>query len=194
MQLYGSTVSPFVRHCRVVLMTSGLDFEFIETDTTEAVKLSPLAKIPCLRDAELFLHDSSSILKHVREKAGQDFLSDVQDFDLFAVCNTILDSVVNLFMLERFGMKGDENDYLKRQQARVETGLHALEALLTARFADVDSTTVLNNDALLRIASFIEWAQFRQRIDVQGCEHLQRIVALALEQNSFALTSPFRQN
>jgi len=41
LELYGSYTSPFVRHCRIALLESGLAFTFVETDQVSSAKLSP---------------------------------------------------------------------------------------------------------------------------------------------------------
>ena len=75
MKLYGNSPSPFVRHCRIALLESGLDFEFIhDIDYQMSKKLSPTQKIPFLEYGEAgatkMLTDSTSILRYVREQAG----------------------------------------------------------------------------------------------------------------------------
>ena len=101
MKLYGSYTSPFVRHCRIALLETGLACEFIETDQAGSAAKSPTKRVPFLEDGDVFLTDSSSILKHIREKAGTAFLSSASELDLFAMVNTALDATVNLFFLER---------------------------------------------------------------------------------------------
>jgi len=129
MKLYGSYTSPYVRHCRIALLEEGLDVEFIETDQTKSAELSPTKKVPFLVDGDLVLSDSSSILKYIREKAGKPFLSDVQDFDLYCFANTLMDSGANVFYLEKFGLKPEDNAYVERQNSRIQQGLEMLNQL-----------------------------------------------------------------
>jgi glutathione S-transferase len=75
MKLYGSYTSPFVRHCRIALIETGLAFDFIETDQTGSAAKSPTKRVPFLEDGNIFLTDSSSILKHIREKTGHTFFA-----------------------------------------------------------------------------------------------------------------------
>lgn len=75
MQLFGSYTSPFVRHCRIALIETGLDCEFVETDYAESARRSPTKKVPYLQDKDVMLFDSCSILKYLREKAGGTFFS-----------------------------------------------------------------------------------------------------------------------
>ena len=49
MKIYGNSPSPFVRHCRIALIESGLDFEFlIDTDYQLSRQRSPTQRIPFL--------------------------------------------------------------------------------------------------------------------------------------------------
>lgn len=190
MQLHGSKISPYVRHCRVVLMNSGLDFDFVETDVVQAQQVSPIAKIPYLYDTDIFLNDSSSILKYVRERSEQEFLLDIQDYDLFAVSNTVLDSVVNLFLLERSGLLVEQNSYLKRQQQRVESGLADLDKRVCLKYEGITNQELMQNDALLRVACFVQWAVFRQRIQVRELKFLEKLVEIANHDKAFDATRP----
>jgi glutathione S-transferase len=104
MKLHGSFTSPYVRHCRIALMESGLNWSFVETDHDNSARLSPSKKIPFLTDGDMLLSDSSSILMYIREKAGQPFISDALDFDLFCLINTLLDAAINRFYLAKDGI------------------------------------------------------------------------------------------
>lgn len=46
MELYGSYTSPFVRHCRIALLQTQQDCQFIETDAQQSATLSPTKKVP----------------------------------------------------------------------------------------------------------------------------------------------------
>jgi len=102
----------------VALAETGSEYEFIETDYNQSAWLSPTARVPFLQDASLRLNDSASILHHIRERAGQPFLPDIVDHELFLLANTGLDSTVNLFLLERDGLRPDAVPYLSRQADR----------------------------------------------------------------------------
>ena len=69
MLLYGASASPFVRKVRVVLAEKGLAYEredLIPINVSpEFRKISPLGKIPALRDGERTLADSSVICAYL---------------------------------------------------------------------------------------------------------------------------------
>ena len=123
MKLYGSYTSPYTRHCRVALAQSEFDFEFLEADYAMSAERSPTAKVPFLIDGDLMLTDSSSILKYIREKSGKAFLANLEDYDNFAMANTLLDSAINLFLIGNDGYGPDQINYLERQKNRIESGL-----------------------------------------------------------------------
>lgn len=183
MKLYGSYTSPFVRHCRIALIQSGMDFEFVETDYAMSAERSPTSKVPFLEDDGVTLTDSSSIVKYVREKSGERFLPDVEDYEMYAMTNTVLDSAINLFLLENDGITSDQSGYLKRQQERVESGLIELNR----RF---DPSEGITKDSALRCACFIDWALFRNRITIEKQENLGGLLAAANEIEEFAATAP----
>ena len=185
MQLYGSYNSPYVRHCRIALMQEKQGFEFVEADYAMSAEMSPTRKVPFFIDGDVMLTDSSSILKYAREKAGKAFLSDVGDFELFAMTNTVLDSAINMFLLETDGATPDTVKYLGRQKSRIDSGL----AELNRRFDPVDG---ISRDSALRCACFIDWALFRNRISIDGMDNLTGLLSAANAVSEFADTAPPR--
>ena len=103
------------------------------------------------------LTDSASIVRYLREAAGQDFCASIDEFDLFLLVNTVMDSTVNLFLLEKDGVTPENSAYLARQQRRVGQTLDELER----RVEGVDD---LSTDGMLRLGCFLSWALFRRRI------------------------------
>ncbi len=183
MKLYGSYTSPFVRHCRIALLETGLACEFIETDQAGSAAKSPTKRVPFLEDGDVFLTDSSSILKHIREKAGTAFLSSASELDLFAMVNTALDATVNLFFLERDGVDLQAYEYTRRQAARIESSLTELNALSLAAQAPY-------SDMELRLACYLAWGLFRKRINIEAHENLQQFLAGINQYTAFSDTAP----
>jgi len=162
MKLFGSYTSPYVRHCRIVLAQAGQDCEFVETDYDKSAELSPARRVPFLHDGDLMLTDSASILRHLREKAGQAFFPDIRDYDLFLLVNTAMDSTVNLFLLERDGITPSDCAYLVRQKGRVEDTLAFLDRQVG------DSPGGMDSDGMIRLGCFLSWALFRERISLEN--------------------------
>ncbi|QOC23160.1 glutathione S-transferase [Wenzhouxiangella sp. AB-CW3] len=188
MQLYGSFTSPYVRHCRIALIEGGIEFEFVETDYAASARLTPTRRVPFLKDGNLLLTDSASILRHIRETSRRPFLQTVEQADLFAMVNTAMDSTVNLFLLERDGITPAQSPYLQRQADRVQDILNDLNERLLA-MNDQPSQNRLN-DALLRLGCFLDWARFRQRIDPARYSALQRFLDQLAPWPPFVATRP----
>ena len=185
--LYGSFTSPFVRHCRIVILQNFPDrLNFEEADYDASAADSPTQKVPYLRCGDVFLTDSTSILRYVREAAGQPFLPTIEDLELFCQTNTLLDATVNLFLLEKEGATPDNTPYLARQSNRLRTGLAALETQLSAGPIEVGAFT----DAHLRLACYLSWALFRGRITLDAHPSLIALLAAADAMAQFADTAP----
>lgn len=184
MKLFGSYTSPFVRHCRLALIQSGLDWEMVELDihsTTEPG--TPTLRVPFLEDGELKLTDSTSIVKYVREKSGKEFIPDAVDLDRYCLANTLMDAAINLFLLERSGLDIDANVYTRRQKLRVEKILDELNS------APLPETGNLG-DADYRVAVGVAWGVFRNRFSIDSHPNLQRLLEIAGQDEFFVETAP----
>ena len=157
MKLYGSYTSPFVRQCRIALAEENFDFEFVETDQAGSAIQTPTQRVPFLEDGEVFLTDSSTILKYIREKSGKTFLQNVKEWDEYCLINTLMDTTANLFFLERDGVDLNAYAYTKRQSARIGSILEELNARPLPKLAPY-------SDAQLRLACYLDWADIRKRI------------------------------
>lgn len=191
MELYGSYTSPFVRHCRIAILEGGLPCRFVETDAAGSARLSPMQKVPFLKyhegSTEKQLTDSSAILKLIREQSGAGFFNDhrnnLQDFNNYCTANTLIDTAINLFYLDKDGLTPKQSAYLTRQQSRMKTGLAELEKLSFA-------VSFPYSDGELRIACFLDWALFRQRIDLINYPNLSDFVKNIREYPPFLATAP----
>lgn len=183
MQLFGSFTSPYVRHVRIALLQTGTACEFIETDAKGSAVQSPTMKVPFLHDGDVELTDSTSILRYIREQAGHTFLPSVYGLDIFCLANTLMDSAINIFLLERNGLDTQSNPYFDRQRARIEAGLDHLEKIEIG-------TQTLDLDAKLRLECFLTWGTYRERFSLANRPYLQSIVSAANNDAHFAQTAP----
>lgn len=183
MKLYGSYTSPFVRHCRIVLLESGLPCEFILTDGVASAAKSPTKKVPMLEDGELVLTDSCSIVKYLREKNMQAFCFTAIEYDRFCLVNTLLDASVNVFMLGKDGILPEQSAYLQRHQARIQSGLATLE---TMRWPSAGPY----NDAELRLLCYLDWALFRKLFSIDEYTNLTQFLTSARQYLPFSQTIP----
>lgn len=184
MKIYGSFTSPFVRHCRIALLEGTVPCEFIEIDALQSAQISPTKKVPLLVDGDITLTDSSSILRYLREKSGATFMPDILDFELFNMTNTVMDACVNVFYLEKFdNVTEEQSSYIARQKSRVLSGLEALnEAPISAQLP--------LSDGLIRLACFLDWGIFRERIELKKLTNLTRLLDVARTDNNFIKTVP----
>lgn len=183
MKLFGSYTSPYVRHCRIVLAQNNDTFEFIPTDYSQSAQQSPTQRVPFLHDGDVQLTDSAAILRYLRERHQQPFCDDVADFDLFCLANTALDATVNLFLLERDNITTKDSPYLQRQYDRIHTILKELNE------RDWPETNQYS-DGQLRLACFLSWAEFRERIQLAEYPNLQQFLLGMNHQPWFANTHP----
>jgi len=182
MILYGSYTSPYARHCRIALTDCSLDWQFVDTDYAGSAIGSPSQRVPYLEDDGLKLTDSSSILLHIRNMQDRPFIADVSQMELFTMTNTAMDAAINLFLLERDGLSPDNYPYLARQKSRIES---LLTAMRNTKFAKANF-----NDSEIRLACFLDWAQFRKRIDLSAYPELQNFLDLVNTWDTFLETSP----
>lgn len=183
MKLYASYISPFARHCRIILLETGLECEFIETDSASSALNSPTKKVPFFEDGEIFLTDSSAIVKYLREKAGQGFCTDATEYDRFCMVNTLLDATYLLFMLEKDGITPKQSPYLQRHEARVQSSIIELNRISWPGRAPY-------NDAELRLLCYLDWVKFRQRFNFDEHKNLVDFLASARSYQPFIQTVP----
>ena len=183
MELFGYINSPFVRHVCIALAETQLPYTFNTIDGDISAKLSPTKKVPFLKDGDLLLSDSTSILRYIRDQAGQPFLAKVQDLDAYCLINTLMDSTINLFLLERSGVSFEGVAYIERQQKRISEGLAHLNQLAI-------SQAQYDHDVVLRLQCFLAWAVFRNRFTLEGLNNLQTLLASCEHEATFIATHP----
>jgi glutathione S-transferase len=183
MKLYGSYTSPFVRHCRIVLQETGLECEFIETNQDASAAQSPTQRVPFFSHGQVFLTDSSAIIKYLREYVGGQFLVSAEEFDQFCTVNTALDTTVNVFFLQRDGVDIQAYPYTQRQQGRIATSLVQLNNLDLPRKPPY-------SEVHLRLGCYLSWGLMRQQISLANYPNLQDFLTALEHYPAFALTAP----
>ena len=195
MKLYGVRTSPYVRHARVALSQSDLDWE-LEQVTLDTIGQSPTLRVPFLTDGKLTLSDSSVIVRYVLEQSGQSYLTTIADHELFAVATSVLDTAVNVYLMNI----GDSADfaevptgtsttgfdpktYFERQQERITVGMQELERCQL-------SFSQPYTDGEIRLACLLDWAAYRDTIDLSGKDNLGRFLAEIRTWPPFAETAP----
>ncbi len=83
--LYGSSLSPFVRKVRIVLAEKGLDYSLDQVNVFDPpewfLTISPLKRIPVLRDGDATLPDSSAICGYLEKRSPEPSLYPQAPFD-----------------------------------------------------------------------------------------------------------------
>ena len=183
MELFGSTTSPFVRHCRIALEQTKQQYTLSIIDYATSAKESPAQKMPYLKDGQLLLTDSASIVMHTRSQTGSQFPTSVDDYEIFTLASTIADTAVNLFLLEKDGITAQQSAYLTRQSERMSTALTALNVL-------IEPEKGLTTDGHIRAACLVDWILFRKRADLTPYTKLLQLVAQASEDPLFEESNP----
>lgn len=183
MKLFGSFTSPFVRHCRIVLMQNQHAFDFVPADYATSATQTPTKRVPYFENGDVRLTDSSSIIRYLRGLAAQPFCTDAADYDLYCMASTGLDTEINLFLLERDGFTPEQVSYLARQRARVEAILTELDQRNWASEGPY-------SDGQIRLGCWLSWALFRQRLDLTPWPNLMQFLAALNNQSWFANTHP----
>jgi len=181
MKLYGVRTSPYVRHARVALTQSNLEWE-LEQVTLDTISRSPTLRVPFLIDGDLTLSDSSVIVRYVREQSGQAFLATVADHELFALATSVLDTAVNVYLMNigdsadlaevpagASAIGFDPKTYFERQQERIAVGMQELEHCQL-------SSSQPYTDGEIRLACLLDWAAYRGTIDLSGKDNLCRFL------------------
>ena len=184
--LFGSYTSPFVRHCRIALDQAQLDWQFVETDYARSGKESPTKRVPYLQDGDVQLTDSMSILQHIAQQSSEPLYQNVNELEQLALINTALDASINIFLLERDKITPENSPYMARQAARVDT-------IMTLLNSNSGLLTVCGESLSLsqtRLACFLDWAQYRQRIDIAKYPNLAAFLGTSNSFDWFRKTAP----
>ena len=195
MKLYGVRSSPYVRHARIALAQSGLDWQF-EQVTLDTINISPTLRVPFLIDDQVTLSDSSVIVRYVREQAGQPYLATIMDHELFALSTSVLDTAVNLYLLN-FGDTADlaevsvgtsaigyhPKTYVERQYQRVMSGVERLDGCEL-------HTDHTYTDGEIRLGCLLDWAVYGETIRLERYKNLGRFLSHIRAWAPFSETSP----
>lgn len=168
MKLYGSKTSPFVRKVRIALEEIPYEFVSVDlfnpTDRKSFAKITPIMKIPVLKDDDTNIYDSDNILRYLNNKYWK------RPYCLKAENHQILIHEANLtsielFLMERSGISIEDNNlYLETRKSRVRDILAFLE----------DNHSDFHNWGNKEIAlyCFLDWALFRNRLDLADYSNL----------------------
>jgi glutathione S-transferase len=143
MKLLGSSRSPYVQKCRIMLVEKGVSFAYEEVAPTHAEVMggNPLGKIPTLiRDDGRGLYDSSVIVDYVDGVGGApsliptEFESRIEVRRWEALGDGIMDAIVAIAHENRAPVEQRRGpDYFARFERKIDAGVAAMEHDLGAK-------------------------------------------------------------
>lgn len=201
MKLYGSTTSPFVRRVRIVATELGVPFEWVSITTAEGDaelrRRTPLWKIPTAvfteSGTERVLWDSHTIIDYLAAKHGLGPLRPAAAGDpwhernLVTAIDGALEATINVFYLERDGVKSTASAYLDKQVQRTASVLSWVESQLRGATFFEDARLGMAELALL---TTLDWMEFRQRYPISQHPKLVEFQRAHAERPSVRQTYP----
>lgn len=199
MKLLTTLISPYGRKVRFVLAEKRIEFDLIETPTTDETLASfnPLGKVPCLMlDDEKALYDSRVIVEYldaispVSRLIPQDTRQIANVKRREALADGIIDATVLIVLERRRPASQQSPEWIERQTLKITRGLAAVAEDLGEKkwlmgdvftLADIATACMLDylNLRLPELAWQIEYPSL--------AAYLQR---LSEEKPSFAETAP----
>lgn len=200
MKLIASLTSPFARKVRIALLEKALPFELVVdipwNTETQVPLFNPLGKVPVLvLDDNTTVYDSRVIVEYLEFLAPDPCLIPLEQPDqltvkrIEALADGIADAAAAIFLECKRPDALQSQDWIKRQQQKIDLGLKALSAVLgegeymaLERFTLADIATVSTLGYLdLRFAG-IDWR--RQYPNLAGLA--QRLA----DRSSIKMTAP----
>jgi glutathione S-transferase len=174
MKLFGTITSPYVRRVRIILLDSGINFDWVDTSQETGLKelksKTPLWKIPYMEISDNFsLWDSRTIIDYLIQNYKPKQIRAIQEeFKWKEECmiravDAALDSGINLFYLKKEGASVDQFPYLKKQESRIPSILHWVEKELNDLFWSQNKSMGISE---LAMYTALDWFQFRSVCDL----------------------------
>jgi len=188
MQLYGSTTSPYVRRLRIWLAEDQYEFVKIDIMSKEGHKIlkqkNPVLKVPMLFDGEQAIYDSRIIYRYINEKFGQREQLSWNDENNITMIDGANDSFVEVFLLRRSGIEGDDIMFINRQNKRIDLLLEQLNDKVAAGEFDQWQYPAISLYCLL------DWITFRELYDISALDSLVAFHAKHAQRNDVKETFP----
>ncbi len=144
MKLIGTVTSPYTRKVRVVLVEKRMECEFVtdspNTPDSEVIRYNPLGKIPVLvLDDEHTIFDSRVIVEHLDNASpGNRLIPEekrprIQVRRWEALADGCTDAAIALVNEKKKPAEQQSQDWITRQQGKVDRALQAMADDLAAR-------------------------------------------------------------
>lgn len=171
--LYGSLTSPFVRRIRMLMEDIPYDFKEIDIfgpDKELLQTINPINQIPVLLHGDQKIWDSRQIFNYLSFFHEWEKMSWDQENRLTAI-ESAMNAAVAILLLKRSGIKLESNImYLNRQVERIESVLDYLQSYLSE-----DALKIWNFESMT-LYSFLDWASFREIIDLSKRPECQKFL------------------
>ncbi len=196
LRLFGTLTSPYVRRVRAVAHELGQPVELVDTFSeagqAELRELNPLWRVPSAQVDGQLVFDSHAIVDHLLELAedapiARPAASDLESQNVIAVIDGALDSLINVFYLERDGLRAEPGSYLAKQRERVAASMAWLDGRVQGNWI-----TPVERFGLAEIAlcTTLGWMRFRQTYPVEQHPALLRCFEHHDARPSLAATRP----
>lgn len=163
MQLYGSTTSPYVRRLRIWLANESYEFVKVDIMSKEGHQVlkqnTPVLKVPFLIDGEQKIYDSKVIYRYLNQKLDREAIS-WDDENKLTMIDGANDSFVEIFLLARSGVGGDDIMFIQRQQKRITLIMEQLDKL--AQDGGFDQWQF----PAMCLYCLLDWITFRELYDI----------------------------
>lgn len=186
--LYGSKPSPYVRRIRMLLANTEHRFEevFIYEDQarSEYGQISPIRKLPVLRDGEQTIFDSHVIADYLMAKLGI-HKPDLLQHNIISAIDAVTDSLIILLLGRNSGLETEADVLLfKLQRERLPVVLSWLEE--EANKGAFKAWSYLS----MSLLALVEWANFRNLLDFSDYPALVAVQQAFSERQEAVVTRP----
>jgi len=158
--LYGSLTSPYVRRIRLFMADITYEFSqvniFEEDSRAQFRPISPIKKLPVLKDGDQLIFDSHVIYHHLRKiknlaEAG------LKEANQISVIDAVTDANIILQLSRRSGLESEEDRLIFRlQRERIPDSLKWLEQ--AAEQGEFDSW----HYGSMSLVAMMDWLEFRK--------------------------------
>lgn len=185
--LIGSIPSPYVRRIRILLKDHDFDFKVIDLmkmeDQVELLKISPIRRIPILKDGDELIYDSRQIQKYLSKKLGLAELSNKEENDLTFI-DSVNDALVSVRLLKSSGFEDVQNTFIRNQYKRIKDTLRFFEK-------EVSNYEVSETDYVqICLFSLVDWIYYRELVPMEEFSNLKDFKEKFSEFKSAKLSSP----
>ncbi len=175
LKLYGSIPSPFVRRVRLYLENT--DYEMVavnvydDAERAQYANVSPIKKLPVLKDGEEVVMDSRVIYYYLRQKFGKGF-PDTKEQNLLAAMDAFADSLVIIMLGKRSELDVSKDALIFKLQ------LERLPDILSWLNLQAEEGAFSQWDfPAMSLYAILDWMVFRELYDISDYPALLKILA-----------------